>query len=334
MFVSRVVLALSVMLPFAGLTATIEPIETRSDINWIAVSHVSKNTVWIGGSGGTIGRSSDSGATWTYSQPGDTDLEFRDIEALDDQRAYALSVGDGTSRIFYTSNGGERWQQRYRAPSDQFLNCMAVAPTGEAWVFGDSTSERWQMVRSADGRNWVPVRNVVSEPPQSGEGGFASSGGCIRFNQDTWAIATGNGVIPRVLIKGNYGIRFQVVDTPMPGGPMAGITSVWPYSEEEFLIAGGDLNNPDATPQLFHYRNDEFEQIAVPVLQGALYSLLDFNGQLLVTNPSGAALKQSDSDTWELLSDANIWNSACHSSGDCYLVGKDGFVGRLQLSAD
>ena len=150
-------------------------------------------------------------------------------------------------------------------------------------------------------------------------------------------IATGNADKARVLIKGSFGIRFRVVETPMQAGPMAGITSVWPVNEKTFYIAGGDLNDASSNEdRLWHYQNEEFIALSEPPINGALYSLslIDHNGSwLLTSNPQGAAALNLDNNEWFKLSDSNIWNIQCHDDISCWLVGKGGYVGRLQWQA-
>lgn len=320
----------------AAAPPELEVLDTIQEQLWIGVSPVSRNTIWVAGENGKIARSTDAGASWEYFQPGPKDLQFRDIEAIDDQRAYAMSVGDsGQSRVYYTDNGGKRWRLRFRGESSTFLNCMALAPSGEAWIYGDSVGDEWRMARSADGRNWMQVRSAVAKPPLSNEGGFASSGSCARFNNDTWVMATGNADKARLLIKGSFGIRFQVIDTPMQAGPMAGITSVWPNTSSDFYIAGGSLSEKQSkqdTPRLWHYANKEFKALPEPPMSGALYSLskVSHNGEwLLTSNPQGAAALHLDSAKWYPLSDKNVWNVQCHDDISCWFVGKDGFIAKL-----
>lgn len=314
---------------------SVTPLQSPTDIHWIGVSAPSAEVVWISGSNASIGRSLDGGSSWEYFNPVNQALEFRDIQALDSDHAYALSIGNnGDSRIYYTANGGQSWQLRYRAGGQQFLNCMDIAPNGEAWVYGDSSESNWEMIRGADGRNWLSARNAVDSKPLAAEGGFASSGGCVRFANQSWAIGTGNASTARLLLKRATGIRFKAVDTPMPAGPNAGITSVWPLAADHVLLAGGDLAHAEARPRLMEYRNEQFTALSEPPLTGALYSLTLLPNQrsLLVSNPSGAALLPSRDGQWQTLSSANVWNSACVAEV-CYLVGKDGYVARFNWPA-
>lgn len=312
----------------------LERLPTRPDVHWIGVSTPSPDVVWISGSKATIARSVDAGKTWNYSTPSNSTLEFRDIEGLDDQHAFALSIGkNGNSRIYYTNNGGDSWQLRYRAGGNQFLNCFAIAPeTNEVWGFGDSIDGKWDLLRSTDGRNWLSSSNAVGSPPLSAEGGLAASGGCVRYGKNAWAIGTANAATARLLVKRSFGIRFKAIETPLPAGPGAGIASVWPFAEDHVLMVGGDLKHAERRPRIVEYKDDSFTPLAEPPLSGALYSLtVTRDKQLIVSNPSGAALLPSvDSNNWLPLSDANIWNSACNVDA-CYFVGKEGYTGKLSL---
>ncbi|RUO65756.1 hypothetical protein CWI77_04785 [Pseudidiomarina planktonica] len=314
------------------LAAELSVKATQSEVSWISISAPSRDTIWLAGSQGTIGRSTDGGETWSFSKPGSNELEFRDIEALDDQRAFALSVGEGgNSRVYYTSNAGRSWQLRYRADSNLFMNCLAVAPSGEALAFADSYNERWQLIRSADGRNWLNISNVVDSGPLSGEGGFSASGNCIQYKNDVWAIGTGNAVTARVLIKPKFGIRFKVMNTPMLAGPMRGITAIWPRAENDFFIAGGDLSEAQSQPQVMHFNAGEFTTLPTPPLQGAIYSLSLNGEQLLVSNPSGAAIGSLTGENWQKLTSENVWATQCTEHQRCYLAGKNGYFASFEL---
>lgn len=320
----------------ASAAIEVTTLTTQADAHWVGASAPSAQVVWLGSTNGKIARSIDAGETWDYFQPANNTLQFRDIEALDANHAYALSIGEnGDSRIYYTANGGKNWALRFRAGSNQFLNCIDVSSRNEAWVYGDSLETRWDMVRSADGRNWMPTSNSVDSQPLPDEGGLAASGGCVRFHNNTWAIGTANADKARLLVKRSMGIRFKTIDTPLPAGPGAGIASVWPLAEDHVIIAGGDLENPSAAPRLVRYQDGEFSLLPEPEFDGALYSLTlleraDRDGDMIVSNPNGAAYFDAVNTTWHTLTTNNVWNSVC-SSSYCYLVGKNGYVGRIEL---
>src|SRR5690606_28193415 len=153
--------------------------------------------------------------------------------------------------------------------------------------------------------------------PQPSEGGFATGGSCIRFNHDVWAIGTGNAGTSRLLIKGLFGIRFQVVETPIISGPMAGITAVWPNSQEDVFFAGGDLGDTDSEPEVWRYQAEALEQLPSPPFLGAVYSLTNHNDGLLVSGPGGIAWAPIAGEPWQLLSEQATWQTACDAKGSC-----------------
>jgi hypothetical protein len=71
--------------------------------------------VWASGSNGVILQSLDLGKKWKrISVPGGETLDFRSIQAFDDQKAYIMSSGEGDkSRIYKTTDGGATWKLQY-----------------------------------------------------------------------------------------------------------------------------------------------------------------------------------------------------------------------------
>ena len=109
---------------------------TGSDASLRGVSAVSASTAWSSGSGGTVLRTVDRGATWQQVGPPDTELlQFRDIEAFDANRAVILSVGfGGDSRIYVTSDAGQSWTLAFENDDpNAFYDCMTFFDDGAAW---------------------------------------------------------------------------------------------------------------------------------------------------------------------------------------------------------
>ena len=64
------------------------------------VSAVNERVAWVSGSGSTVLRTDDGGATWKKIIVTGDALDFRDIDAVDEKTAYVLSIGPGAaSRI-------------------------------------------------------------------------------------------------------------------------------------------------------------------------------------------------------------------------------------------
>src|SRR5213078_1515212 len=74
------------------------------------VSAVSDRVTWASGSGSTVLRTADGGVTWQRLTVTTDTLDFRDIDAVDERTAFALSIGNGSaSRIYKTIDGGATW---------------------------------------------------------------------------------------------------------------------------------------------------------------------------------------------------------------------------------
>src|SRR5262245_42770084 len=90
------------------------------------VSAVSDQIAWASGSGATVLKTSDGGATWTKISVTTDRVDFRDVDAIDVKTVYLLSIGNGpASRIYKTTDGGATWQLQFQAQDQKtFLDAM------------------------------------------------------------------------------------------------------------------------------------------------------------------------------------------------------------------
>ena len=59
------------------------------------VSAVSEQVAWASGAGSTVLRTTDGGLTWQKFIVSSNTLDFRDIDAIDAQTVYVMSIGNG-----------------------------------------------------------------------------------------------------------------------------------------------------------------------------------------------------------------------------------------------
>src|SRR5205809_45267 len=79
------------------------------------VSAVSDRVAWASGSGSTVLRTDDGGATWQKLTVTTDTVDFRDIDAIDARTAYVLSIGNGSaSRIYKTDDAGVTWTLQFK----------------------------------------------------------------------------------------------------------------------------------------------------------------------------------------------------------------------------
>ena len=84
-------------------TVTIIAKSVKSSLRGLSV--VDDKTVWVSGSSGTVGLSTDSGNTWKWMKvAGFEKTDFRDIEAFDNKTAVIMGI-DTPGIILKTTDG-------------------------------------------------------------------------------------------------------------------------------------------------------------------------------------------------------------------------------------
>src|SRR5215510_14365259 len=143
------------------------------------VSAVSESVAWASGAGATVLRTTDGGATWQKLHVTDDTLDFRDVDAVDAQTAYILSIGNGPdSRIYKTTDAGKTWQLQFKNDDPKaFLDAMTFWDATQGIVFGDAVDLKFYVLITSDGgRTWSRVPTANLPAAQGNEGAFAASG--------------------------------------------------------------------------------------------------------------------------------------------------------------
>src|SRR5882672_1000041 len=104
------------------------------------ISAVSDRVAWASGSGSTVLRTSDGGATWQKLTVTTERLDFRDIDAVDARIAYVLSIGNGpASRIYKTTDAGATWTLQFKNEDPKaFYDAMSFWDANHGIAIGDS----------------------------------------------------------------------------------------------------------------------------------------------------------------------------------------------------
>src|SRR5689334_100787 len=117
------------------------------------VSAVTENVAWASGAGSTVLRTVDAGATWQKLTVTSDALDFRDIDAIDAQTAYVLSIGNGpASRIYKTIDAGKTWTLQFKNEDPKaFFDAMSFWDADHGIVFGDSVDGQLYILTTNDG---------------------------------------------------------------------------------------------------------------------------------------------------------------------------------------
>ncbi len=220
---------------------------------------VSDRVAWASGSRGTILRTTDGGKSWQdLPSPHQAALDFRDIQAFDENTALILSAGQ-PARIYKTTDGGNVWTNTYTDPNTaSFYNAMAFWDERKGIATSDPVEGRFLLIQTTDGGNsWgrVPPENIPE--PLEGEAGFAASGTCIAVWEETHAWLGMGGPAARLFRSTDRGWTWSVASTPvLSGRPSAGIFSVAFLDSKNGVIVGGDYQDPDGTKGNAAYTTD------------------------------------------------------------------------------
>lgn len=270
------------------------------------VSAVSESVAWASGAGATVLRTSDGGATWE-KLPVTTDaLDFRDIDAIDPQTAYALSIGNGpASRIYKTTDAGKTWTMQFKADDQKvFLDAMTFWDARNGIVFGDSVDGQHYILKTENGgQMWtrVPANNLP--PALENEGAFAASGTNIAVFGKTHAwIGTGAAAKARVLRTSDSGRTWQVSETPLAAGPSAGIFSIAFRDAKHGIVAGGDYRKEkEAVDNLAVTSDGGVTWTLVKGLSGfrSVVAYVPGTKTLVAVGPAGGDYSTDDGQTWK-----------------------------------
>ena len=272
------------------------------------VSAVSEQVAWASGAGSTVLRTVDSGLTWQKLNVTTETLDFRDIDAIDAQTAYVMSIGNGpVSRIYKTTDAGKTWNLQFKNEDEKaFLDAMSFWDANHGIAFGDSVDKQFYILTTADGgRTWSRVPTTKLPPAQENEGAFAASGTNIAVfgNSHAW-IGTGAVTKSRVLRTTDRGRTWQVADTPLASGPSAGIFSIAFRDAKHGVIAGGDYKKEQEAVDNLAVTNDGgITWTLVKGLSGFRSVVAYVPGTktptLLALGPSGGDYSLDDGRTWK-----------------------------------
>jgi len=206
------------------------------------VSAVSAQVAWASGANGTLLRTVNGGATWAKLAPpaGAEKLDFRDIDAVSERVAYALSIGSGdTSRIYKTRDGGATWDLQFANTDPKvFLDAMAFRDAEHGFAFSDSVDGQFVILNTTNGgASWQRIPADRLPPALPGEGAFAASGTNVAvFGSNIWIGTTAS----RVLRSADDGRSWAISPTPIATGNATGIFSIAFRDTQRGVVVGGD----------------------------------------------------------------------------------------------
>lgn len=316
--------------------ADVEILSSGTNSSLRGLSVVNDNVVWVSGSNGTVGRTTNGGKTWQWrTVTGFEKNDFRDIEAFDASTAIIMSVAD-PAYILKTTDGGESWKVVYENKTKgMFLDAMEFWNDQSGIVIGDPLEGRFFMARTFDGGNsWQDLPMDKRPRADSGEACFAASGTNIRVLDKDEAVFVSGGTRSRMFSK-NDPVTLPIIQGKETTG--ANSIAVWDHFKmkggKKMLVVGGDFNADSSRTNNCFYSNDGGQTWMAPLVSPHGYrSSVEYfsKTEAFACGLNGVDQTTDGGKTWVWISKEGF--HVCRSSklGDAiYLAGGKGKVGRI-----
>ena len=310
--------------------------DVKTDIRGLSV--VNDNIVWVSGSNGTIGKSSNGGKTWTWmTVKGFEKMEFRDIEAFDANTAVIMGIVE-PSCILRTTDGGQNWKIVFQSTAKgMFLDAMDFSTPLHGIVVGDPINQKPFLAETLDGGiNWKEkMIEGQHARTDSGEAFFAASGSNIRMFENSTLYLVSGGTRSRLITKQDA--------TTLPiiqGKESTGANSIDIFDDgipnkpgKRIAVAGGDFTKDSLTDSSFIYSLDGGKNWKIPKTAPHGYrSCVEYlsRTELLTCGLNGVDYSSNDGKTFSWISKEGFHVCRIARTGRAvFLAGNNGKIAKL-----
>ncbi|MDJ1131048.1 WD40/YVTN/BNR-like repeat-containing protein [Streptomyces iconiensis] len=315
--------------------------ESGSTARFRGLSAVSRSTAWVAGSGGTVLRTGDGGASWrNVSPPGASGLEFRDVETFGRRGAVVLAIGEGdASRVFRTEDAGAHWTETFRNDDPAaFYNCVTFFDQRHGIVVGDPVDGKFRVLSTRDGgRNWRVLPGDGMPAARQGEANFAASGQCLTSSgsRNAW-FATGGADSSRVFHTADRGRHWSVAETPLPAAESArGAFGLAFRDARNGLVVGGNYEAGKPSPRASAVTGDggarwKASARPVPEYRSGVSWLPHTRTVALSVGPTGSDLTLDGGRNWRTFDRGSYDTVDCARDLGCWASGEKGRIARLE----
>jgi len=317
-------------------TYSLQNCEVLVKSSFRGLSVVDDRVVWVSGSSGWIGRSTDGAMNFEFKQvPGFEKSDFRSLYAFDAQRAIIANAGS-PAHILQTTNGGNTWQVVYQNNHpDAFFDGIDFWNNNEGIIYGDPIQGRMLLLITKDGgKTWNELPEHQRPLLNEGEASFAASGTGIRcYNKSTVMIATG-GRVSRLFISNNAGTSWKILSPPIiQGESSTGIFSSAFRDKKNGVVVGGDFQKDSLNVKHILITKDG-KTWTQPISPTRGYrECVEYisNNELIATGPSGTDVSYNEGNDWQSLSDEKGFHVVRKArKGKLVVIAGSGKISRLK----
>jgi photosystem II stability/assembly factor-like uncharacterized protein len=307
---------------------------TRTSLRGLSV--VNDRIVWVSGSNGTIGKSTDGGEHWKWLVvKGFETRDFRDIEAFDATTAVIIAV-DTPAYILRTVDGGDHWTVTYENKKPgMFLDALEFWNEQAGIAIGDPLNGKFFIARTFDGgAHWNEIPDQYKPTADSGEACFAASGTNIRILDRDEAVFVSGGIKSRVFIR-NQPITLPIIQGSQTTG--ANSIAVMDYAKLKggttLIVVGGDFNAPASSEKNCFYSTDRGRTwTASKTPPNGYRSCVEYlsKKQVLTCGLTGVDYSFDGGRNWKAISTEgfHVCRIAKHGA-TIFLAGADGKIGKV-----
>jgi hypothetical protein len=318
------------LFPLTSSSQTVEVLTSTSKTSFRGLSAVDDSTVWVSGTGGTVGKSLNGGRTWEWMTiKGFEKADFRDIEAFDEKKAIVMGIAE-PAYILMTVNGGKDWKVVYENKvKGMFLDAMEFWNTESGIVIGDPVDNKLFVARTFDGGNtWQLIPEKNAPVADSGEACFASSGTNVRKLNKKEAVFITGGLRSRLFI------RDKKIDLPIiQGKETTGANSIAVKDSKTFIIVGGDFTTKDSSTKNCFITRDQGKSFAAPTVSPHGYrSCVEWlrKKTWICCGLNGVDYSSDDGKTWTWISKEGFHVCRKAKKGNTvFFAGGGGKIGKL-----
>ncbi|MDQ2833373.1 MAG: hypothetical protein M3Y50_06415 [Acidobacteriota bacterium] len=202
------ILLLLLFAPAAQSKAQWDLEESHTTANLRGIANTGGGAVWASGTNGTVLRSEDGGYLWQTCAipPGAEKLDFRGIQAFDENTAIVMSSGPGDqSRLYKTTDGCQTWRLLFTNPDKEgFWDAIRFASRDFGVLLGDPVDGKFIIMLTFDGGKKWEKQTQKSTADINGEGAFAASNSSLLLSSiDYRMFGTGGPGGSRIITVGS-----------------------------------------------------------------------------------------------------------------------------------
>ncbi len=318
-------------------TRSWQRVSVPSQVSFRGLSLTDNGSVWISGTRNTVLRSTDHGENWNvyFVGPSESNLDLRDIWALDDQNAWVMAAGPGEgSRIYATHNGGATWTPEHLNKIEgAFFDGLTFLNPERGLVYSDPVDGMFLLLERAAGA-WQKLPMKLMPRALAGEASFAASGtGIFSIGKSVW-FGSGGAAVARVFRTLDGGENWMASETPLRAGdPASGVFSVCFRDQDHGVIVGGKYDAPTETTGTAALSQDggqTWQPSSQPPrgFRSCVVAVPGVDRTWVCAGTTGIDISSDDGMTWSAMADLEI-NVLKFSASQAWAAGPKGMVARL-----